>query len=187
MWNDTDIPLAYLITFRTYGTWLHGDERGSIDRFHNQYSGPRIPTNVNWSKHNTTRLRNEPVKLDAQRRTATEQAIREVCEYRKWILRAINVRTNHVHSVVSIGSSKPEKALNDFKSYSTRKMHETKCWNVDSSPWGDRGSKRRLWNEQSVGLACEYVVNGQGIDLPDFDVWLSLKNPPANAGGSDLL
>jgi hypothetical protein len=33
MWNDTDIPLAYLITFRCYGTWLHGDKRGSIDRF----------------------------------------------------------------------------------------------------------------------------------------------------------
>src|SRR6185369_556860 len=30
MWNDTDIPLAYLITFRSYGTWLHGDDRGSI-------------------------------------------------------------------------------------------------------------------------------------------------------------
>ena len=26
-WNDTDIPLGYLITFRTYGTWLPGDER----------------------------------------------------------------------------------------------------------------------------------------------------------------
>ncbi len=32
MWNDTDIPLAYLITFRCYGTWLHEDERGATDR-----------------------------------------------------------------------------------------------------------------------------------------------------------
>jgi len=29
MWNDTDIALAHLITFRCHGTWLHGDERGS--------------------------------------------------------------------------------------------------------------------------------------------------------------
>jgi len=28
-WNDTDIALAHLITFRCHGTWLHGDERGS--------------------------------------------------------------------------------------------------------------------------------------------------------------
>jgi hypothetical protein len=40
MWNDTDIPLANLITFRCYGTWLHGDQRGSIDRFHNAYKSP---------------------------------------------------------------------------------------------------------------------------------------------------
>ena len=27
-------PLAYLITFNTYGTWLHGDRRGSVDSNH---------------------------------------------------------------------------------------------------------------------------------------------------------
>lgn len=25
-------PVAYFISFRTYGTWLHGDKRGSMDR-----------------------------------------------------------------------------------------------------------------------------------------------------------
>ena len=47
MWNDTDIPLAYLITFRCYGTWLHGDKRGSIDRFHNAHKSPHIKPNHN--------------------------------------------------------------------------------------------------------------------------------------------
>ena len=37
------IPLGYLITFRAYGTWLHGDRRRSVDRFHNQYGTPDIP------------------------------------------------------------------------------------------------------------------------------------------------
>lgn len=32
MWNDTEIPLAIFFAFRAYGTWLHGDERGSVDR-----------------------------------------------------------------------------------------------------------------------------------------------------------
>src|SRR5260370_25636817 len=27
--NEDHTPLGYLITFRTYGTWLHGDQRGS--------------------------------------------------------------------------------------------------------------------------------------------------------------
>ena len=30
--DDNEFPLAYLITFRCYGTWLHGDERGSYRR-----------------------------------------------------------------------------------------------------------------------------------------------------------
>ena len=35
-----DRPLAYFSTFTTYGTWLHGDERGSVDREHNQVGTP---------------------------------------------------------------------------------------------------------------------------------------------------
>jgi len=63
MWNDTDIPLAYLISFRTYGTWLHGDKRGSIDRFHNRYRSPYIPPNEKWHRYNQEQLKTEPLIL----------------------------------------------------------------------------------------------------------------------------
>jgi hypothetical protein len=43
--NPDRVPLAYLITFRAYGTWLHGDSRGSVDRFHNRYGAPLIRAN----------------------------------------------------------------------------------------------------------------------------------------------
>ena len=52
MWNNTDTPLAYFISFRTCGTWLHGDKRGSIDRFHNQYRSPYIAPNEKWHRYN---------------------------------------------------------------------------------------------------------------------------------------
>jgi hypothetical protein len=29
--NYDDTPIAYFITFRSYGTWMHGDERGSVN------------------------------------------------------------------------------------------------------------------------------------------------------------
>jgi len=38
--TEKSIPLAYLITFTTYGTWLHGDPRGSVDREHNVWGTP---------------------------------------------------------------------------------------------------------------------------------------------------
>ena len=122
MWNDTDVPLAHLITFRCHGTWLHGDSRGSIDRFHNRYMSPYIEPNKNWHRYNTEILEGEPVTLDASRRRSVEAAILETCTDRKWQLHALNVRTNHVHTVVSIGLVKPALALVALKAKSTKRM-----------------------------------------------------------------
>lgn len=33
-------PVAYFITFTTYGTWLQGRDPGWVDRQHNQYGAP---------------------------------------------------------------------------------------------------------------------------------------------------
>jgi len=128
MWNDTDIPLAYLITFRGHGTWLHGDERGSIDRFHSRFNSPYIDANKRWRQHNEGVLAGEPVTLDASRRQSVDAAIRETCAIRKWHLHAVNVRTNHVHAVVSIGLIKPERALTAFKANATRQMRQDNFW-----------------------------------------------------------
>ena len=54
-------PLGYLITFRCYGTWLHGDERGSVDRFHNWYGTPTFSPNPARQNQNSGRLRHAPV------------------------------------------------------------------------------------------------------------------------------
>jgi REP element-mobilizing transposase RayT len=168
-WNNTDIPLAYLITFRCYGTWLHGDPRGSIDRFHNSYRSQYIPANYQWSQHNSSKLKLDPVNLDAERRDSVERAIRATCDFRTWHLRAVNVRTNHVHAVITAVNTSPEKALNALKANATRQMRQDGCWINDRSPWADKGSCRKLWNERSIVRAIDYVVNGQGGPLPDFD------------------
>ncbi len=169
MWNDTDIPLAYLITFRSYGTWLHGDQRGSVDREHNRYGGPYAPANMNRQRHNEGLLKGEPVWLDTARRHSVQKAIRETCAHRNWQLLAFNVRTNHVHSVVFAGTKNSEIVLNAFKANATRQMREDGCWQMTYSPWVDKGSRRSLWNERSVERAIDYVINGQGDELPDFD------------------
>ena len=168
MWNDTDVPLAYLITFRSYGTWLHGDPRGSVNRFRNRYGSARLPSEQKWVKTNRERLKGEIVVLSSSQCRCVEEAVRETCEIRKWTLYALSVRTNHIHVVVSIGDRRPETALNAFKANGTRKMREDGCWTSDGTPWVDKGSKRYLWNEKSIELAVAYVLFGQGDDLPDF-------------------
>ena len=166
-WNNTDIPLAYLITFRTYGTWLPGDPRGSIDRFHNIYRGKRAEPNEIRRDQAIKKLKSPPVILNAEQRKAVSDAILEVCEYRSWKLFAKNVRTNHVHGVISAAAN-ANRVLNDLKAYATRKLNDRNLWNMPHSPWVDKGSKRMLWTEEHIYHACDYVLNGQGDDLPEF-------------------
>jgi hypothetical protein len=68
-----------------------------------------------------------------------------------------------------IGSLKPERALTALKANSTKQMRQDGCWLQDLTPWAEKGSKRHLWTERSVAQAIEYVLYGQGNELPDFE------------------
>ena len=109
-------PLAYLITFRCYGTWLRGDPRGSVDRKHHVYGAPKITPNQHFEDSNRKQLKHAPVLLDARQRKVVEDAVRGVCDCRKYMLRALNVRTNHVHCVVT-AMCKPEPVLDTFSEH----------------------------------------------------------------------
>ena len=169
MWNDTDIPLAYLVTFRCYGTWLRGDNRGSVDRFHNRFREPYMSMDERQRQRDAEALKSEPVLLDAPRRASVEAAIRDTCDFRGWHLRALSVQTNHIHAVVSVGLTPPGRVLNAFKANATRQLRQAGQWNRQHSPWVDKGSQRYLWNERSIERAVQYVIDGQGGELPEFD------------------
>ena len=94
--------------------------------------------------------------------------MREVCHYRKYLLRAINVRTNHAHAVVS-AVLEPEPILDAFKTYSTRALRRAGLMPARTKPWARHGSTVYLWKEQDVAKAVEYVLLGQGNDLPSFN------------------
>ena len=165
MWNDTNTPLAYLISFRSYGTWLHGDKRGAIDRFHNRFGEPYLSPSKTWQEHNCKQLKSRPLILGPSERGSIENAIRETCQIRNWDLRACNVRTNHVHAVVT-ANRQADLVLNSLKANATRQLRQDKLWLHPFSPWAHKGSKILLWTEQSVANAIDYVLNGQGDNLP---------------------
>src|SRR2546425_3612315 len=144
--DDNEFPLAYLITFRCYGTWLHGDARRSMDRKHNIYGTPKIDSNPQLERSDSKQRKYLPISLDARQRNVVEVAVREVCEYRKYILRAINVRTNHVHTVVT-AMQNPEPVLDSFKSYATRALRRSGLQSATVKPWARHGSTIYLWKE----------------------------------------
>ena len=166
--NEDQTPLAYFITFRTYGTWLHGDKRGSVDRHHNRYGAPLIPPNQNWLQHNKRSLKYQPVKLGKKERALVTISIKETCEIRGWLLHATNVRSNHAHSVVS-AACEPSIILNALKANATRTLREGGSWQRAGSPWADSGSKRYLWTEDHIKKAIDYVELDQGDVFPSLD------------------
>src|SRR5215813_7961433 len=85
---------------------------------------------------------------------SVETAIHETCEKRGWLLRAVNVRTNHAHFVVT-APYRPELALTAFKANATRQMREAGCWRYSYSPWADNGSRRYLWTLRHVERAID--------------------------------
>lgn len=82
-------------------------------------------------------------------------------QHTKWTLLAVNARMSHVHVVVSGNGARPESVLNAFKSNATRILRQSGHWRNQYSPWSDSGSKRYLWNQQSVDSAIDYVLNRQ--------------------------
>jgi REP element-mobilizing transposase RayT len=166
--SPLSIPLAYLITFRCYGTWLHGDARGSTDPKHNVYGTPKIAPSQPFENSNFKQLKHAPVILDARQREAVETAVRGVCDHRKYVLRALNVRTNHVHCVLS-AMCKPEPVLGAFKAYATRALRRAGLIGLNAKPWSRHGSTVYLWTEKDVAKAIEYVMARQSDVRLDDD------------------
>jgi REP element-mobilizing transposase RayT len=156
-------PLAYFITFACYGTRLHGDPRGSVDRHHNQYGEPQLGLASLRLGFETSLLKGSPVVLTEKQRQICDQALREVCDFKGWDLHALNVRTNHVHIVVTVPEA-PEPAMNTFKSWATRRMREAAVIDPQLRPWGRHGSTRYLWDEEAVAAAIHYVLDRQTVD-----------------------
>ena len=161
--RDDHTPFGYLITFRCYGTWLHG-RAGSVDRSHNTYDTPKLAADQARWRYNRCALSQPPVKLGSRQRKLVEEAITETCDIRKWCLWVSNVRTNHVHVVMTAQCS-PNRVMSAFKANATRKMREDNCWKSDRSPWAYGGSKRYLWSEEEVANAIAYVREDQGEPL----------------------
>lgn len=156
----SNTPLAYLITFHTYGTWLHGDQRESVDRRHNAPGTPRIKPNESLQAWRARHMRGEPFELSIEAREVVQSAIREVCEHRCWQFHAVNVRTNHVHAVIGANAD-ASRVLGDVKRWPTRRLRENGLVSATQRVWTEHGSTRRIWNSDGLAAACDYVNNRQ--------------------------
>jgi REP element-mobilizing transposase RayT len=87
--------------------------------------------------------------MDPPRRQAVLAAVTERCVTRDWKLMAAHVRTNHVHVVVD-AEVRPERIMNDLKSFASRRLNELGFDGADRKRWARHGSTRWLWKREAV-------------------------------------
>ncbi|MCE9563806.1 MAG: transposase [Planctomycetes bacterium] len=156
-----DHPLAYFITFTTDGTWLHGDEPGSVDRERNQFGSPWLPVDPKRRAVARGQMTQDPFWLDTPQRGVTRDAIVEECQFRGWSLLALHVRSNHVHLVVN-ASREPEFVMRSCKAAASKRLNEAGFDHPDRKRWTAHGSTKYLWHEDAVASAVSYTLYRQG-------------------------
>ena len=111
-------PLAYFMTWSTYGTWLPGDDRGWIE----YGQGWQVPDPIRKLEA-AARMTEDACRLDAEQRAVVERQIAETCRFRGWELHVVNCRSNHLHVVVTADQD-PKIVRNQLKAWCTRRLKE---------------------------------------------------------------
>jgi REP element-mobilizing transposase RayT len=145
-------PLAYFITFTARGSWLHGDECGSWKR-HGQF----VSAKPQWKQIEKENTKFPPLILTNESRRLIDEGLRELCEKRQWEIHALNVRTNHIHIVVSALDKKPERVMSDLKAKATKILRKANVITQEQEPWSRHGSTVYLFTQKEFDNACVYV------------------------------
>jgi REP element-mobilizing transposase RayT len=114
-------------------------------------------------------MNHDPIMMSAAMQAVVDATIREVAAHRGWELLVLSVRTNHVHVVVE-SNDKPEKVMNEFKAWSTRRLREAGLTSPQSPVWSRHGSTRYLWNDCAITEASRYVAESQGAEISDLSI-----------------
>jgi REP element-mobilizing transposase RayT len=160
--------VTYLITFACYGCHLHGEPAGSADRHHNTPGGRFAEASAQRLALKRVQMDQPPYNMDEGRRRAVLASILDRCSNRAWRLLAAHVRTNHVHVLIE-AEVKPERVMNDLKSFASRRLNELGLDGSDRKRWARHGSTRWLWNRKDVLGALQYVVDKQGVQMAVYE------------------
>ena len=160
-------PVAYLLTFSTYGTHLPGSGKGWVDAQRSVPGSPMLTHNRRREEYWRSHLKETPFLLDSIAREIALQVITEVCSHRGWDMHAIHIRTTHVHAVLSSNVA-PERMLSDCKAYATRALRSQIDGIQRRRYLAHHGSTRYLWNETSLNAAIQYVLEEQGEKMAHY-------------------
>jgi REP element-mobilizing transposase RayT len=156
-------PLAYHITWTTYGTWLPGDTRGWVE---SGVYGIQEPDPVREQQAREA-MAESAVVLTSEQRAIVDATIRRHCEIRGWEIHALNVRTNHVHLVIT-GNRSADEMMNQLKGWCSRRLSDQAgltqkvARRAGRRHWfTEHGSTRPIFDDAYLQNAIQYVLEAQ--------------------------
>ncbi len=152
---NTGEPIAYLITWSTYGTWLPGDERG----WNRKGEPETLPADKMREELAYAEMKELPFLLSETDRKAVEETVRKHCEIRNWELHAVNARSNHVHVVVTASGYQPDTVARQFKAWCTRRLKREHPGRKKF--WTEGASRRWINHEDDLVDAALYTLEAQ--------------------------
>jgi REP element-mobilizing transposase RayT len=155
------MALACFITFSTYGTWLHGSAKGSVDSEHNAFGTPLLEADGPRENHVRDAMVQPPYVMSAAERDIVCKAIVELARERGWLLLAVQVRTNHVHVVISADRD-PGRLMSELKARASRDLTSAGFDNAERRRWTRHGSTLHLFREEDVEAKTRYTLDEQG-------------------------
>ena len=158
-------PFAYFLTFRTYATYLHGDERTTVNPRRNQYSTLKLKCNPKLHQAMELKCSETPLILSLPQCYTVLNSLRKTADYFCWEVFAAHVRTNHVHIILHANISK-EKTMMKLKAYATQALKKEHNALADRKNfWTKHGSTRNIWSAEKAFPALYYVVEQQGASM----------------------
>lgn len=153
--------LAYFISWTCYGTRLHGDERGTVDRQHNRVGTPFLRPSPVRQEAAAKIMRWDAITLSNQMRDVVRCTIEDHCRIRGWNILALHVGVTHIHIVVAAADITPEAVMEQFKSWATRRLREAGLVDRVRKMWTEHGSTIWVHDEDGLRETVNYVLNRQ--------------------------
>ena len=176
----------WFFTWRTYGTWLPGEEgsvgpyltpdgRRVIDNTPGRQTASAMP---GLSRYAQSILTHPPVQLTPPQCGVVENEVLRTCQYRGWKPDALAVMSDHVHLLFGVNDDPdPNNMLAELKAYCSRVLNKPqprpKGW-----WWSDGGSTRKVKADDGLANVAEYIrdqPDAVRVWLNDETLWLLAK------------
>ena len=133
--------IGYMLTWRTYGTWLQGDERGC--------------KNEKLEQANKKNLKKEPIKFNSAQIEAVKDSIIQEAKRLNQKIYALTVLPNHIHLLVEKIDEAIESTAAFYKTVARKALYKN---NLQGRIWAKGYDKRYVFTEQELLNRMVYIL-----------------------------